>query len=149
MLAAWAAAPRRRSGRVPFGWRARAWCRRALGAAIAAAVIAWLTGRVGLLPVVSAALLGLGWTIRLRAVVKPILLDADRRAGELKLLALLLARLERESFAAPLLVDLRRALETTAGRRRAAVAAPFAAGRAAWSGWSSCSTRAATSSCRS
>jgi hypothetical protein len=85
-----------------------------LGAAIGAALLSWLRGRTGLWPVAGAALLGVGWVLRLRAIVGPVLVDADRRAGELKLLALLLARLERESFATPLLAELRRALETTA-----------------------------------
>ncbi len=57
------------------------------------------------------ALLGAAITA---AVVGPVLVDADHRAAELKLLALLLARLERESFATPMLAELRRALETTA-----------------------------------
>ena len=120
----------------------------ALGAAITATVIAWLAGTGRLLPVVSAALLGLGWTMRLRAVVKPILVDADRRAGELKLLALLLARLESETFAAPLLVDLRRALErrpAAPGRDRCRLRG----GSRSWRGWSTCWTRAATSRRRS
>jgi len=77
-------------------------------------VLAWLAGRTGVLTVVGAALLGIGWGVRLRAIVGPVLVDADHRAAELKLLALLLARLERESFATPMLAELRRALETTA-----------------------------------
>jgi hypothetical protein len=112
-LTAWAAAPAVAEANVPFGLAGARAVTAALGVAITAVVVAWLAGRVGLLAVISAALLGVGWTMKLRAVVKPILLDADRRAGELKLLALLLARLERESFAAPLLVELRRTLETT------------------------------------
>jgi len=112
-LTAWAAAPAVAQDSVPFGLAGARVVTAALGVAITAVVVAWLAGRAGLLPVISAALLGVGWTMKLRAVVKPILLDADRRAGELKLLALLLARLERESFASPLLVALRRALETT------------------------------------
>ncbi len=137
-LTAWAAAPAVPEASVPFGLAGARVVTAALGVAITAVVVAWLAGRVGLLPVISAALLGVGWTMKLRAVVKPILLDADRRAGELKLLALLLARLERESFASPLLVELRRALETTgqgdARRRRprcaAAVTSRGAAGAA-------------------
>jgi hypothetical protein len=113
-LAAWASAPHAAPpGGVPFGLAGARVISAALGVAITATTVSWLAGRVGLLAVVSAALLGLGWTIRLRALVKPVLVDAERRAGELKLLALLLARLERESFTAPLLVELRRALETS------------------------------------
>jgi hypothetical protein len=125
-LAAWAAgttSPDAPPAELPFGLAGARVVSAVLGAAITAVVVAWLIGRINLLAVVSAGLLGVGWTMRLRAVVRPILVNADRRAGELKLLALLLARLERESFAAPLLVELRRALETTDaggnGRRRA------------------------------
>jgi hypothetical protein len=114
-LASWASAPAiPLPGGVPFGWTGARVLTALLGAAIGAVVVAWLLERAGLLAVASAALLGVGWAVRLRAVVRPVLVDADRRAGELKLLAVLLARLERESFASPLLVELRRALDTAA-----------------------------------
>src|SRR4029078_11363355 len=47
-----------------------------------------------------------------------VLFDADHRAGELKLVAVLLARLERESFQTPLLALWRRELETGGGSGR-------------------------------
>ena len=112
-LAAWAAAAPPGRDAMPFGLGGARIVTALSGLAIAGALVSWLADRSGLLPVVSAALLGVGWTIRLRALVGPVLLDVARRASELKLLALLLARLEQTSFQAPLLVELRRALDTT------------------------------------
>jgi hypothetical protein len=83
-----------------------------VGAVITAALAAWATGRTNALPFVGAALLGFGWAVRLRALVRAVLFDADHRARELRLVAALLARLERETFAAPLLAELSRALAT-------------------------------------
>ena len=80
-----------------------------LGPVIAAALLAWASGRTSALPFVSAALLGTGWAIRLRALVRAVVFDADHRAAELKVVASLLARLERETFTTPLLARLGRA----------------------------------------
>jgi hypothetical protein len=114
-LAAWASGePVALPRGVPLGLPGARIVTALLGAALAAATLAWLNGKGHPLLVASAALLAAGWAVRLRAIVGPVLIDADHRAGELRLLALLLARLERESFVAPLLADLRRALDTRA-----------------------------------
>jgi hypothetical protein len=121
-LASWASAPAvPLPPGVPGGLGGARIATALLGAAIGATLLAWLLGRTGLWPLASAALLGVGLALRLRAVVGPVLVDADRRAGELKLLALLLARLEREAFATPLLDELRRALETAASEKARAL----------------------------
>jgi hypothetical protein len=85
-----------------------------LGAALGGTIVAWLMGAAGPYQLVGAVLLAAGWASRLRAVTRAVLFDADHRAGELKLVAALLARLERESFATPLLARLRHDLETAA-----------------------------------
>jgi hypothetical protein len=132
-LAAWAAAGASpMPPGVPFGMAGARLITAVLGLAIAAALLSWLSGRSGLLPFVSAALLGVGWTIRLRPVVEPVLRNVERRASELKLLALLLARLERESFATPMLVELRRALDTAALGRGKALPPSRRIARLAW-----------------
>ena len=90
-----------------------------LGLVIVAALLSWASGRTGALPFVSAALLGTGWAIRLRVLVRAVVFDADHRAAELKVVASLLARLERETFTTPLLARLGRELATAAGAARA------------------------------
>jgi hypothetical protein len=119
-LAAWAAGPALPLPLgVPGGLTSARLVSAALGLVIAAALLAWAAGRTGPLTFISAALLGVGWTIRLRALVRTVIFDADHRAAELKLVALLLARLERETFTTPLLARLGGELATAAGGARA------------------------------
>jgi hypothetical protein len=47
--------------------------------------------------------------------VQPVLIGVDKRAGELKILALLLQRLERERFQTRALIALRAELDTSLG----------------------------------
>jgi hypothetical protein len=85
-----------------------------LGVALTATLLAWLAGKANVYLLAGALLLAVGWATRLRALTRSVLFDADHRAGELKLVAALLARLERESFETPLLVRLRRDLDSAA-----------------------------------
>jgi len=118
-LASWAAAPPvPLPAGVPGGLAGARVVTALLGAAIGAVLIAWLTGLTGAVPPVVAALVGAAWTRRLRTLVHPVLADADHRAAELKLVAVLLARLEREAFTTPLLARLKKDLETTAAGAR-------------------------------
>jgi hypothetical protein len=85
-----------------------------VGAAFSAALLGWLSGKVNVYLLLGALLLAVGWATRLRALTRSVLFDADHRAGELKLVATLLARLEREAFETPLLARLRRDLDSAA-----------------------------------
>jgi MutS domain V len=105
-LATWAAA-------APVHTRA------ALRAAAAVLVIAlllttggWLTDLTGPLPVAAVLLLELLFALRLRQRVVRVVRTVQRPGRDLRLLAELLARLERERFTAPHLVRLRAALDT-------------------------------------
>ena len=114
-LATWAAGPAvAMPPGIPGGMTGARVVSALLGLVLTVAVLLWLEGRTSPWLLTGAALLALGWTARLRSVVAPVALNVERRAAELELLALMLARLERASFRAPLLVELRRALETTA-----------------------------------
>ena len=95
--------------------RARAGCRRRRGRHRVAARL--VDGRASGLPFVAATLLAVGFVIRLKAIVDPVLVNVARRTGELRLLALLLGRLEREQFETPLLAALRASLNATADGR--------------------------------
>ncbi len=123
-LSAWAAGPHLPLPALPGGLRGARIISALLGVAITATLLAWLAGRVALVSFVGAALLGVGWALRLRVLVKGVLFDADHRAGELKLVAALLARLEREAFETPLLVRLRVALGTAESSSESARALP-------------------------
>jgi hypothetical protein len=72
----------------------------------------WSAGVVGPWPFLAAFLLGYSMSRRLQAPVAQILAGVDHRADELKTLAVLMARIERESFEAPALRALREALQT-------------------------------------
>jgi hypothetical protein len=119
-LASWAGAPAAPLSRgIPFGLAGARVLAAFLGAAVTASLLAWLTGRASGLLFVGATLLAVGFVIRLKAIVDPVLVNVARRTGELRLLALLLGRLEREQFETPLLAALRASLNaTTDGRGR-------------------------------
>jgi hypothetical protein len=74
--------------------------------------LGWGALQVGPFPFLAAFLLGIGVMLwqsrRIRAVLEPV----ERRARDLAILAGVLARLERETFTAPRLRELRAALET-------------------------------------
>ena len=84
----------------------------AIGAVTVAAAVLWSTGTLGPWPFVAAFAVGGLLSRRLRAPIAQILADVDHRADELKTLAVLMARVERESFHAPALRELRAALDT-------------------------------------
>ncbi len=104
-LASWALAP-------PAGFPRRA---RALSAGLAAldvlAALAWYLGAGPKPLIVALALAGI-WALLLHARVERTVKAADRPGRDLALLAAVLSRLERETFAAPHLVALRRRLDT-------------------------------------
>jgi hypothetical protein len=117
-LASWAEAPDAPLARgIPFGLAGARVLAAVFGAAVTASLLAWLTGRASGLPFVGATLLAVGFVIRLKAIVDPVLVNVARRTGELRLLALLLARLEREQFETPLLAALRASLNATTDQR--------------------------------
>ena len=109
-VAAWAAAPPLPLA-FPGGLAGARITSALLGAGVTGALVAALAGRIGAMAFVCAAVVAGAWVGKLRAVTRAVLADADHRAGELKLVAALLARLERESFQSPLLDRLRRELE--------------------------------------
>jgi MutS domain V len=119
-LAAWAGGAPLPLPKLPGGLAGARIVTALLAAAITAALVAAFLSRTGAYVLGAAIACGVGWTARLRSLVKAVLFDANQRAGELKLVAALLGRLERASFTAPLLVRLRTALETTAGAAGAA-----------------------------
>jgi len=115
-LAAWAAGPPLPlPPGVPGGLTGARIASAVVGLVITAALVAWTSGRTGALPFITAVLLGAGWAIRLRVLVRAVLFDADHRAAELKLVATLLARLERERFTTPLLARLSQEIATSSG----------------------------------
>ena len=117
-LASWAAAPAAPLPRgIPFGLAGARVQAALLGAAVTASLLAWLTGRASGLLFVGAMLLAVGFVLRLKAIVDPVLVNVARRTGELRLLALLLGRLEHEPFETPLLAALRASLNATADGR--------------------------------
>ncbi len=73
---------------------------------------AW-AGGPGLLPLVGAVVLELGFALGLRDRVRRALAPPERRAHDLGVFHGLLARLEREQFRSPRLAELRAALQTT------------------------------------
>jgi len=108
-LTAWAV-------RVPEGLPAGLGPWRAVLALVSLATVAaaalWAAGVVGPWPLLGAFLVGSALSRRLRQPVEQILAGVDHRADELKTLAVLMARLERETFEAPALRALRTALDT-------------------------------------
>jgi hypothetical protein len=102
-----------------------------LAAAAVGALIAWVLGR-GPLPLLTVALLDWALARALAAPLERLLGGLDRPAAELKVLALLLARLEREPFEEPRLRTLQARL-TTPGRASARIGALVGiAGRLEW-----------------
>jgi len=73
---------------------------------------AWLTGLVGPLPLGAVLLAEAALALRLRTRVVHVIRRVQRPGRDLRLLADVLARLEREQFASARLVELRAALDT-------------------------------------
>ena len=90
-------------------WR---WGLALVAAATVAAAVSWASGLVGAWPTIGAFLVGATMSRRLREPVKQILAGLDHRTDELRTLATLLSRVEREPFDAPALRALRQTLET-------------------------------------
>ena len=83
-----------------------------VGLATLAAAVLWAVGIVGPWPFIGTFIAG-GVAVRqLRQPIEQIIAGVDRRADELKTLAVLMARLERETFEAPALRALRAALDS-------------------------------------
>ena len=78
---------------------------------VAALLAAWLAGAPAWVPAL-ALLAQLGLAARLRGRVRRVLAGLELPVHEIELLAELVARIEAASFAAPLLAELRAALET-------------------------------------
>jgi hypothetical protein len=76
-------------------------------------LVAWAGGS-GLLPLLVALALQAGFALWLRDRVRRVVAPLERRAHDLAVFHGVLARLEREEFAAPRLAELRDALRTTA-----------------------------------
>ncbi len=70
-------------------------------------------GGPGLVPVLAAGAVEVAFALWLAGRVRRVIAPLERRAHDLAVFHGLLARLEREQFGAPRLVELRRALETT------------------------------------
>ncbi len=105
-LASWGAAPP-----VLRGALAR-WAALALGAAGAVTLAGWAFLDAGRLPFLVVASLELTFSTWLRPKVRRALAGLDRRAGDLAVLATLLARLEGEQWSAPRLRRLHEVLDT-------------------------------------
>jgi hypothetical protein len=103
-LAAWCATPRALAGwTLPLAAAT-------LGILGTAAVIGWLFFGTGLLPLLIVALIDLAFSVAVSRRVRSVLAEVDQRTHDLLLLSELLARLERETFEAPLLRRLRAAM---------------------------------------
>ena len=87
-------------------------------AAIATASVWLITGNSA--PFVLTILLEIAFSMPLRRRIMKALHGADQAARDLDVLAIVLARIERESFTAPRLVSLQRSLTDTDARRRIA-----------------------------
>ena len=77
-----------------------------------AAILGWILGPSGLIPVLLAIAIEAGYAMPLRNRVRRVIGTVDAPGRDLDLFAGLLARLEQEQFQAPLLVELRAALDT-------------------------------------
>jgi hypothetical protein len=100
-LRAWSTAPRQ----LPAGWPAAAAA--LLGAAQAAALLGWTVAPAWGPVFLATFAASLGFVGAFRARVLRVLHGAEHSAQELELLGQILARIERESFRAPRLVELR------------------------------------------
>jgi hypothetical protein len=83
-----------------------------VGLATLAAAVLWSAGVLGPWPFFGAFVVGGVLVRQLRQPIEQIIAGVDHRADELKTLAVLMSRLERESFDAPALRALRAALDT-------------------------------------
>jgi hypothetical protein len=104
-LAAWSTAPPAPLPRLALP------ISRVLAALDVAAAAAWALG-AGPRPFIAAVAVAGAWALTVRTRVERTLRAAERPGRDLALLAVVLARLERERFVAPLLVGLRQKLET-------------------------------------
>lgn len=86
------------------------WVALALAIAAAVAGIAWMAGRVTLRPFLYIAAVEIVFGMAIRRPAQEILGSANTPARELRLIAVLLERLERESFTAPALTALQQRL---------------------------------------
>jgi len=77
-----------------------------------AAILVGLLSSIGLIPALFALSVQIGYALVLRSRVRRVVDTVDAPGRDLKLFSALLARLERERFQAPLLVELRAALDT-------------------------------------
>jgi len=77
-----------------------------------AAILGGIFGPSGLIPALFAVSVEIGYALTLRSRVRRVVDKVDAPGRDLDLFAGLLARLEREQFQAPLLVELRAALDT-------------------------------------
>ena len=110
-LTAWGARPE-----VKFYAGAR-WIALVLGAAAGVAGAAWLAGQVSLRPFFYIAVVEILFAATIRKQVNEITEHVNTPARELRLVALLLERLEREEFTSPALVALRGRLSAKGGGR--------------------------------
>ena len=104
-----------------------------LSALAVAGLLGWAFFETGPSPFFLAVILAGAFALWLKKRVRRVLAAVERRASDLRLLAELLARLEREPCEAPRLRGLREALASEGGRPRI--------GSRSWRGWSTSSTR--------
>ncbi len=109
-LSSWAAGPPAIDAS-PARMRAIGLAAATLALASTATLTAWWLGVTGPAPAAGALILQTLFGLRMRPRINRALAAVDRACRDLSLLSSLLARLERERFAAPLLMDLRRGLE--------------------------------------
>ena len=105
-LRAWSASVRQ----LPAGWPAGATA--ALGVVQTAALLWWAVAPVGGVAFLAAMAAAMGFVSVYRARIGHVLHGAEHSSQELELLGQILARLERERFRAPKLVELRAALDS-------------------------------------
>jgi len=110
-LASWASGPPTLAASVA-GLRAIGLVAAALALASVGSLTAWWLGVWGPAPAAAALLLQTVFGVRLRPRVNRSLAAVDRACRDLSLFSSLLARLERERFASPLLASLRAGLES-------------------------------------
>lgn len=96
-------------------FRGARWIALLLGLTAAIAAGAWLLGRTTLRPFFYVAVVEILFTLSIRKQIEEVTGSVNTPARELRLIALLLDRLERESFTSPALVALRDRL--SAGQR--------------------------------
>jgi hypothetical protein len=108
-LAAWGARP-------PVHFLAGSrWIALFLGIIAAAAGIAWLAGSASLRPLFYVAVVEVVFAMSLRKGIQEVTASVNTPARELRLVALLLERIEREPFASPMLAALLARLQAVSG----------------------------------